>query len=71
MEKSFNTCKDDVRRLYNMVINYKEYYSKVKKKRNKYKKNRKLEAMLDKLYEWQIQDARVQASNGEKVIFID
>lgn len=54
-----------------MVINYKEYYGKVKKKRNKYKKNRKLEAMLDKLYEWQIQDARVQASNGEKVIFID
>ena len=57
--------------LYNMVINYKEYYSKAKKKRNKYKKNRRLEAILDKLYEWQIQEARTQARNGEKVIFID
>ena len=54
-----------------MVINYKEYYSKTKKKRNKYKKNRRLEVILDKLYEWQIQEARTQARNGEKVIFID
>ena len=54
-----------------MVINYKEYYNKAKKKRNKYKKNRRLEVILDKLYEWQIQEARIQASNGEKGILID
>ena len=54
-----------------MVIDYKEYYDKAKKKRNKYKKNRRLEVILDKLYEWRIQEARTQARNDEKVIFID
>jgi hypothetical protein len=54
-----------------MVINYKEYYNKAKGKKNKYKKDKKLDIMLDKLYEWYIQEARIQARNGEKVIFID
>jgi hypothetical protein len=54
-----------------MVINYKEYYNKAKSKKNKYKKDKKLDIMLDKLYEWYIQEARIQARNGEKVIFID
>ena len=53
-----------------MIINYKDYYNKAKGKKNKYKKNKKLDAMLDKLYEWYIQDARNQAKEG-KVVFLD
>ncbi len=53
-----------------MVISYKEYYDKAKGKKNKYKKDKKLDIMLDKLYEWYIQDARNQAKDG-KVIFLD
>ena len=53
-----------------MIINYKDYYNKAKGKKSKYKKDKKLDAMLDKLYEWYIQDARKQAKEG-KVVFLD
>ena len=53
-----------------MIINYKDYYNKAKGRKSKYKKDKKLDAMLDKLYEWYIQDARNQAKEG-KVVFLD
>lgn len=54
-----------------MVIDYHDYKNKLLLKKRRYVKDKRLDFLYEKLFEWEVQEARIQASNGEKVIFID
>lgn len=54
-----------------MVINYKEFKMKLIRKRTRYGKDKRLDFLIDKLYDWEIQEARNSSKDKIKFTFFD
>ena len=54
-----------------MVIDYKEYKMKLIRKRVRYGKDKRLDFLIDKLYDWEIQEARKSSEDETKFTFFD
>ena len=54
-----------------MVIDYKEFKAKLIRKRNRYRKNKRLDFLIEQLYLWEIQEARNSSKDKIKFTFFD
>ena len=54
-----------------MVIDYKEYKMKLIRKRVRYGKDKRLDFLYEKLFEWEVQEARKSAEDEIKFTFFD
>ena len=54
-----------------MVIDYKEYKMKLIRKKVRYGKDKRLDFLIDKLYDWEIQEARKSSEDKIKFTFFD
>lgn len=54
-----------------VVIDYKEYKMKLICKRTRYGKDKRLDFLIDKLYDWEIQEARKSSEDKIKFTFFD
>ena len=54
-----------------MVIDYHDYKNKLLLKKRQYVKNKRLDFLIDKLYDWEIQEARKSSEDKIKFTFFD
>ena len=54
-----------------MVIDYKEIKAKLIRKRNRYGKDKRLDFLIDKLWDWEIQEARNSSKDKIKFTFFN
>ena len=54
-----------------MVIDYHDYKNKLLLKKKRYVKDKRLDFLIDKLYDWEIQEARKSAEDKIKFTFFD
>ena len=54
-----------------MVIDYKEYKNKLLRRKRRYVKNKRLDFLYEKLFEWEVQEARKSSEDKIKFTFFD
>ena len=54
-----------------MVIDYHDYKNKLLQKKRQYVKNKRLDFLYEKLFEWEVQEARKSAKDEIKFTFFD
>ncbi len=54
-----------------VVIDYHDYKNKLLLKKRKYVKNKRLDFLYEKLFEWEVQEARKSAEDKIKFTFFD
>ena len=53
-----------------MVIDYHDYKNKLLLKKRRYVKNKRLDFLYEKLFEWEVQEARKSAEDKTKFTFL-
>ena len=54
-----------------MVIDYHDYKNKLQRKKRRYVKNKRLDFLYEKLFEWEVQEARKSSEDKIKFTFFD
>ena len=54
-----------------MVIDYHDYKNKLSLKKRRYVKNKRLDFLYEKLFEWEVQEARKSSEDKIKFTFFD